>query len=95
MSHTIQVRVNPKTKRAVGKIFAELGLDMSTGIKIYFSQVLKTGGVPFPLLTENGFTPEQENKLLAIARQTEADYASGKLKAYSSLAEMRKDILSR
>ena len=94
MTETVQLRVDAKTKRAVTNIFKSLGLDMSSGIKMYFQQVLRHKGIPFPLLTENGYTPEQEAKLLAIVQETEADYKSGKLKSYSSVAEMKQDILS-
>lgn len=94
MNNTIQVRIDTKTKKAVAKIFEELGLDISTGVKIYFSQVLRQHGVPFALTTENGYTPKQEAKLLKIAKETERDYRKGKLKSFASVKEMRKDLLS-
>lgn len=95
MNSTIQVRVNAKTKRKVANIFQSLGMDMSTGIKIYFERVIEEKGIPFRLrLTENGYTPEQEEKLLAIVKRFEADDKAGRLKTYSTVEEMHKDILS-
>jgi addiction module RelB/DinJ family antitoxin len=94
MSNTIQVRVDQKTKRSVTKIFAALGLDLSTGIKIYFQQVLREKGIPFPLVTENGFTPEQEKKLLAEVKKTRQLYAQGKLKTYKTWTEAKKAMLA-
>ena len=47
MSNTVQVRVDPKTKRGVANVFKSLGMDMPTGVKVYFEQVLKTKGTPF------------------------------------------------
>jgi addiction module RelB/DinJ family antitoxin len=94
MSSTIQVRVDSKTKQSVTKIFAKLGLDVSAGVKIYFQQVLREKGIPFPLLTENGFTPEQEKKLLAEVKKTRRLYAQGKLKTYASAKELFKELES-
>ena len=95
MSNTVQLRVDKKTKKAVADIFQSLGLDLSTGVKIYFQQVLKYRGIPFPLLTENGFTREEERKLLKESAETTALYNSGKRKAHKSVkkmfAEIRKD----
>ncbi len=53
MSNTVQLRIDSKTKRAVSNIFHSLGLDLSSGVKMYFQQVLKYKGIPFLLLTKN------------------------------------------
>lgn len=50
MNCTIQVRVDPKTKQAVTRIFKKLGFDLSTGIKMYLEAVIRCNGIPFPLL---------------------------------------------
>lgn len=46
---TVQVRIDPKTKRKAGKIFADLGMDISTGMKVYLNKVVETEGIPFPV----------------------------------------------
>ena len=74
MSNTVQLRVDAKTKRGVTNIFKSLGMDMSTGVKVYFEQVLKTKGIPFLLLTKEGYKTEQGKKLLEIIKRTQADY---------------------
>ncbi|MFA6548073.1 MAG: type II toxin-antitoxin system RelB/DinJ family antitoxin [Candidatus Magasanikbacteria bacterium] len=94
MNTTLQVRIDSKTKNAVAKIFESSGLDLSSGVKMYFRHILKQKKVSFPLLTENGFTYEQEAKLSAIIKETEALYKAGKLKTFDSWDEMKKDILS-
>lgn len=91
---TVQLRVDSKTKRAVANIFQSLGLDLSSGVKMYFQQVIRHKGVPFPVLTENGYTPAQEKQILAEFKQTLADHKARRLKGYSSVRAMRKDILS-
>ena len=45
---TIQVRVDKKIKSAASKQFEKMGLDMSTGVKMFLSQVVRTKSIPFP-----------------------------------------------
>jgi len=68
---TIQVRMDERTKRAGQKVLNKLGMDMSTAVNIYFRQIILTRGIPFPLLTENGMTIEEEQDLLRIAEEAE------------------------
>ena len=94
MNDTLQLRVDSKTKKRAAGIFQSLGMDMSTGIKVYLERVIKEKGIPFRLLlTENGYTPEQEEKLSAMIRRGESDRKAGRLKTYVSVEEMHKDLL--
>lgn len=71
MSHTYSYRANEKDHDEVKKILNELGLDVSTSIKIYFKQIIKQKGIPFSLTTNNSDTPTEETKkalLLAEAK---------------------------
>ncbi|MEK7653244.1 MAG: type II toxin-antitoxin system RelB/DinJ family antitoxin [Patescibacteria group bacterium] len=94
MTELVQARVDKKIKRQAAKIFNSLGLDLSTGIKIYLAKVVRDQGVPFLLTTENGFTPEQEKKILAEIAAMEAAYKSGRRKPARSLKELEKQLLS-
>lgn len=94
MNTTIQVRIDSKLKKEVSKIFESLGLDLSSGIKMYFNQVLIKKGIPFSVRTGNGFTPEQEARILASIKEAEDLYKAGKLKTFDSWDEMKKDILN-
>ena len=89
---TIQVRIDPQTKRAVATIFDRLGLDLGTAVKIYFAQVLRRQGVPFPLLTANGFTQQQEALLLRESKQTRAQYARGKKHGHKEAKTFFKEL---
>ncbi|HBW73705.1 MAG TPA: hypothetical protein DEF59_00350 [Candidatus Magasanikbacteria bacterium] len=93
MNTTLQIRIDNKTKKSAAKILESLGLDLSSGIKIFLNQVLQHKGIPFLVLTENGFTQEQEKKILAESKKTMALYRAGKIKAYDSVEEMEKAIL--
>ncbi len=66
---TIQVRIDEKTKKSANKVFDQLGVDMSSAIKIYLKQVVIYQGIPFRLLTENGFTLEQEEEINKAAEE--------------------------
>lgn len=66
---TIQVRTDGKLKKRVQKILKQMGLDMSTAIKLYFQKIVLTESIPFSIRTVNGFTPEQEQAILREERE--------------------------
>ncbi|MDP3962291.1 MAG: type II toxin-antitoxin system RelB/DinJ family antitoxin [bacterium] len=61
---TIQLRIDKKTKENAQDIFKKLGMDMSSAMKLFLSQVIRTKSIPFVARTENGFTPEYEQFIL-------------------------------
>lgn len=75
MNTTLQVRVDVKTKNAARKIFEEMGIDISSGVKMFLKQVIHTKSIPFQIRTENGFTAEYEK---AILRESQQAIKSGK-----------------
>ena len=85
---TIQVRTNQKTKRDAQHILKKLGLDLSAAINMYLVQIVVREGIPFPILTENGMTPEAERKILK-----EMAWAKKNGKRYTSAKEMHDDIM--
>ncbi len=68
MSH-IQVRIDEETKKSAKKILDELGVDMSSAIKIYLKQIIINKGIPFKLVTSNGLTPEQEKEIVKASQE--------------------------
>ena len=49
----IQVRVDEQTKIKANIVFEDLGLDMSTAIRMFLKKVIEVRGIPFsPLLSE-------------------------------------------
>lgn len=87
---TIQVRTPEKTKKSAMQILEKLGLDLSTAINIYLVQIIEKQGIPFEVVTENGLTPAEEEKILK-----ELAWAKKHGKRYSSTKEMFKDILEK
>jgi DNA-damage-inducible protein J len=85
---TILIRTDPKLKKRVKTILKKMGLDVSTAINLYLHQIEITETIPFPIRTENGFTPEQEREIL---REVEEAVQSGR--SYRSAEELHRDIL--
>lgn len=44
---TINVRVEEKTKKAATRVLEDMGLDLSSGVKIFLAQVIREKGLPF------------------------------------------------
>lgn len=61
---TIQIRVDEKTKKSAKKVLEDVGMDMSSAIKVYLKQIVIQNGIPFKLVTENGMTFAEENRIL-------------------------------
>lgn len=86
----IQVRTGNKLKKQVQKVLESIGLDMSGAIKLYLHQIVITQGIPFPLRTINGYTVEQEQRMI---REGEEALKHGK--RYRSVDAMFRDILKK
>lgn len=86
---TIQVRTEEKTKKTAMQILDKLGLDLSTAINIYLVQIIEKNGIPFEVVTENGLTPSEEEKILK-----ELAWAKKHGKRYHSAKELHKAILN-
>ncbi len=77
------MRIDKKTKENARKIFDEIGIDMSGAIKLFLKNVINKQGIPLNLLTKNGFTLEQEQRLIAETKK--AKLSSKKYKTVNSL----------
>lgn len=84
---TIQIRIDAKTKREARKTLGELGLDMSSAVKLFLRNVVITQSIPLNLRTENGFTVAQEQEMI---RDSEDTKKNGK--RYDNLDELFKDL---
>lgn len=88
MTTTVQLRIDATTKAQAQKILEKLGLDLSSGIKMFLTQVIRTKSIPFVARTENGYTPAQERRIIK-----EAEWTKKHGKRYSTAKEMLDDIL--
>lgn len=90
MNTTIQFRIDKKTKDQAKKTFEAVGLDMSSGIKVYLKQVARTRAIPFEIRTANGFTHAQERQMIK-----ETEWALQHGKRYTTIEEAHRDILKK
>lgn len=90
MMTTVQARIDAKVKKDTKRILDKLGLDFSSAINLYFRQITQKKGIPFRVLTENGFTEEQEMEML---REVE-DIRTGKKQAltFDSVEDMMRYV---
>ena len=82
---TINVRIEEKTKKAASKALAGMGLDLSTGVKLFLHQVVTEQGLPF--------TPTKNPAALRAKWDKEVAYARKHGKRYDSAEELLKDLL--
>ncbi len=54
----ITFRTNKETKAAAQKIFAELGMDISTALNVYLRKVIHTESIPFEVSVSEEFNEE-------------------------------------
>jgi DNA-damage-inducible protein J len=55
---TVTVRVDQKTKETAAKIFDELGLDVSTAVRMFLKQTANRGELPMDLRQQDPFYGE-------------------------------------
>ena len=89
MNTTLQTRIDGKLKRKAKKALESMGLDLSSGIKLFLTQVVRTQSIPFEMFTADNL-PEKTKKLM----MREAAYAMKHSKRYSSAKELHDDILN-
>lgn len=90
MTTTLQIRIDKKMKDAAQKTFKSMGLDMSSGVKLYLAQVVNNKEIPFPVMSADYWPRE---KKLALIK--EAEYALKHGKRYANIQEAHRDILGK
>lgn len=85
--NTIQIRIDSKTKEAARKILDGVGLDMSSAVKLFFTNVINRKGIPLDLRTENGFTFAQEEALVS-----ETEEAKKTAKRFATVDALMSDL---
>jgi len=89
MNSTLNIRIDKKLKENAGKILKNMGLDISSGVKMFLCQVVNTKSIPFEPKMHYTMTPEQEKWV----RKQIAD-AKKNGRTYKSIEELHKNILS-
>lgn len=82
-SEQIQVRIDPETKQKAKEILDNLGLDISTAVKMLFRQIVNTKNLPYEIRDANGFTLRGSQELRSSI--VEAEKSSKKFKTSKAL----------
>ncbi|MEI6675813.1 MAG: type II toxin-antitoxin system RelB/DinJ family antitoxin [Verrucomicrobiota bacterium] len=86
----LQVRMERSLKEEAEEIFAAMGLDTTTAVRMFFTKVARTRSIPFALKAEPEFTPAHEARILqAWEESKDPANLSG---PYTDVAEMFRDI---
>ena len=88
MNTTLQTRIDGKLKRDAKKALESMGLDLSSGIKLFLTQVVRTQSIPFEMFTADNL-PEKVKKQMV----RESRYALKHGKRYETIQEAHRDIL--
>jgi len=86
----LQVSIDPDLKQAAEKVFAEIGLDATTAVRLFFTKVAQTRSIPFRLNAEPEFSPQAEARILAAWEESKDP--ANRSKPYSDVAEMFRDL---
>lgn len=92
---TVQVRVDTGMKSSVENILANMGLDMSTAIRMYLRKIQQTNSIPFTLSNsqydENGFSPEEQKSILSAWKESKKEKNR---KEFSSMDDAIADLVA-
>lgn len=88
LTSTINVNVDVNVKKQATEILSDLGLNMSTAINMFLTQIIKHDGIPFEVKN-----PKPTRELKKALKEAE-DIVSGKIKAkaYHSVEELFEDL---
>ena len=89
-SSAINVNVDSEIKKQATAILNDLGLNMSTAINMFLTQVVKTDGIPFRIKN-----PKPSKELMEALKEGE-DILNGKIesKGYNTVEELMEALES-
>ena len=64
----IQVRVDKSLKVEAEQLFADIGLDMPTAIRLFLKQAVINNGIPFPVERDPFFSKSNQAHLARVAK---------------------------
>ena len=85
----INIRMDKEVKEQAQRIFAQLGMDMTTAVNVFLRQTIRHNGFPFELRLD---TPNEET-MAAIREVQEMKKDPSSTKSYIDVDEMMKELL--
>lgn len=86
MTTTINIRIDAKTKNSAQKTLEAMGLDLSSGIKLFLAQVVTEQGIPF--------TPSKNAAKIRAGWDKEVAEALASGKGYKTGKELMDAVLA-
>lgn len=88
ITSAINVQVDTKTKEEATMILKGLGLNMSTAINMFLTQIVKRDGIPFEIRN-----PKPSKEMIKALQEVQ-DIIDGKIesKGYKNIDELFKDL---
>ncbi len=96
-SATVLVRMEPKVKKQAEEVFTDLGMTPSTAVNVFYRQVIKYGGFPFEITTEQPSIPNLDEMTTAeikeMLEESTKEIKAGKTKSASEVfAKLHKEF---
>jgi DNA-damage-inducible protein J len=88
----INVRIDRVTKEQAQATLEALGLDISSGIKLFLRSVINTQSIPFEVRTKNGYTLREEKEITDSLATAKKEIRKGTAKVYASAQDMITDM---
>ena len=82
----INFRTKETVKNKTNKIFNAVGLDMSSALNLFLHNVIITKGIPLNIVTQNGYTVQDELDMLSSSKDT------ANIKTYKNFNDLWKDL---
>ena len=70
---TLQIRLDDNLKERAQAVMQEMGLDLSSAVRLFLAQTVKENGLPFRPTNEPFFSMANEEALRRSARQLDQD----------------------
>lgn len=77
MNSVIQVRVEEELRKEADALFAGLGFDTTTAIRIFLAQAVRERGIPFPISEK--VDPFYSDSTMRMVKKAIAEAETGKL----------------
>ncbi len=91
---TLNIRIDERIKKDASKMFARMGLDMSSAVKLFLYQSVEEQRIPFELRTVNGYTKEYESEILKERDYIKSSLKNKTIKPYKTIRELHTAILN-
>lgn len=79
----INIKVDQELKDKSAKIFSELGLDLTTGVRMFLSEVVREEGIPFEVTLRK-----------SMYQQSLEDIKTGNVKSFDTVDDLFEDLNS-